>query len=136
VLVSQFSSKHMYQVLNPDEDTFILRGWNHNPTTKGKVWYLSRDKDRYGDKLLHCTVKVEQAKCFANREEKFYNPVEQPKLEDKAEEAVIAKVQAVHCRRSHASFDELSRLMKNAASEFEGIYEKDLVVWKEKQGNF
>ena len=136
VLVSQFSSKHMYQVLNPDEDTFILRGWNHNPTTKGKVWYFSRDEDRYGDKLLHCTVKVEQAKCFANREEKFYNPVEQPKLGDKAEEAMIAKVQAVHCRWSHASFDELSRLMKNAASEFEGISEKDLLLWKEKQGNF
>ena len=71
------------------------------------MWYYSRDEDRYGDKLLHCTVKVEQAKCFANREEKFYNPVEQ-----------------------------LSRLMKNAASEFEGISEKDLVSWKEKQGNF
>jgi hypothetical protein len=25
VLVTQFSSKHMYQVLNPDEDAFILR---------------------------------------------------------------------------------------------------------------
>jgi hypothetical protein len=47
--------------------------------------------------------------------------VEQPKLEDKVEEAVIAKVQAVDCRWSHASFDELSRLMKNAASEFEGM---------------
>jgi hypothetical protein len=62
--------------------------------------------------------------------------MEQPKLEDKAEEAVMAKVQAVHCRWNHASFDELSRLMKNAASEFEGISEHDLVLWKEKQGNF
>jgi hypothetical protein len=59
VLVFQFSSKNMYEVLNPYEDTFILRGWNHNPTTKGKMWYFSRDEDRYGDKLLHCTVKVE-----------------------------------------------------------------------------
>jgi hypothetical protein len=132
VLVSQFSPKHMYQVLNPDEDTFILRGWNHNPTTKGKVWYFSRDEERYGDKLLHCKVKVEQAKCFINRE-KIYNPVELP---EKAEEAVIAKLQTVHCRWSHASFDELSRLMKNAASEFEGISEKDLLLWKEKQENF
>jgi hypothetical protein len=78
--------------------------------------------------MLYCTVKVEQAKCFSNREEKFYNLMEQPKLEDKAEEAVMAKVQAVHCRWNHASFDELSRLMKNAASEFEGISEKDLVL--------
>ena len=93
---------------------------------------------------INCCIaqSKEQAKCFANREEKFYNPVEQPKLGDKAEEAeeaeeaVIAKVQAVHCRWSHASFDELSRLMKNAASEFEGISEHDLVLWKEKQGNF
>jgi hypothetical protein len=112
VLVSQFSSKNMYQVLNPDEDTFILRGWNHNPTTKGKVWYFSRDEERYGDKLLHCTVKVEQAKCFANREEKFYNPMVQPKLEEKAEQGIVEKVQAVHCRWNHASFDELNRLIK------------------------
>jgi hypothetical protein len=33
VLVSKFSSKHMYQVHNPDEDTFICIRWNHNPTT-------------------------------------------------------------------------------------------------------
>jgi hypothetical protein len=76
------------------------------------VWYFSRDEERYGDKLLHCTVKLEQAKCFANREEKFYNPKEQPKFEDKAEEAMVVKVQAVHCRWNHASFDELNRLMK------------------------
>jgi len=40
VLVSQYATKHMYQVLNPDEDTFILRGWDHNPDTRGKSWYF------------------------------------------------------------------------------------------------
>ena len=46
VLVSQYATKKMYQVLNPDEETFILRGWDHNPATKGKVWYFVRDEDR------------------------------------------------------------------------------------------
>jgi hypothetical protein len=108
----------------------------YNPTTKGKVWYFARDEERYGDKLLHCTVKIEKAKCFANREEKFYNPMEQPELEDSQEKSVIAKVQAVHCKWGHASFDELGRLMKNATSELKGISEKDLILWKEKQGKF
>jgi hypothetical protein len=71
---------------------------------------------------------VAQAKCFVNREEKFYNPMEQPELEDKQEKAIIAKVQAVHCKWSHASFDVLTRLMQNASSEFKNISEKDLVL--------
>jgi hypothetical protein len=79
VLVSQYSSKDMYQVLNPNVDTFILKGWEHNPKTRGKVWYFTCDEDRYGDKLLHCTISLEQAKCFAGREERFYNP-NKPKL--------------------------------------------------------
>ena len=37
VLVSNYSTRKLYQVLNPDEDTFILRGWNNNPVTKGKM---------------------------------------------------------------------------------------------------
>ncbi len=57
--------------------------------------------------------------------------MEQPELEDKQEKAVNDKVQAVHCKWSHASFDELTRLMKNVASVFKGISEKDLVLWKE-----
>jgi hypothetical protein len=40
---------------------------------------------RYGDKLLHFTVKVAQATWFAIREGTFYNPKEWPKLEDKTE---------------------------------------------------
>jgi hypothetical protein len=69
----------MYQVLNPNVDTLILKGWEHNPKTRGKVWYFTCDEDRYGDKLLHCTISLEQAKCFAGREERFYNP-NKPKL--------------------------------------------------------
>jgi hypothetical protein len=33
--------KEKYQVLIPDEDTFILKGWDYNPETRGKVWYIS-----------------------------------------------------------------------------------------------
>ena len=44
VLVSQYATKKMYQVINPDEDTFILKGWDHNPSTRGKVWHFIRDE--------------------------------------------------------------------------------------------
>jgi hypothetical protein len=37
---------------------------------------------------------------------------------------------------SHASFDELTRLMQIAANAFNGILLKGIVLWKEKQGNF
>jgi hypothetical protein len=71
VLASNYSTRKLYQVTNPDEDTFILHGWKNNPITAGKTWQFVRDKERYGDKLLHCTVKMEQAKSFASKE-KFY----------------------------------------------------------------
>jgi hypothetical protein len=73
VLVSQNATKKMYQVLNPNEDTFI--GWNHNPATRGKLWYFVHDEGRYNDKLLHCTLDIQEAKCFAVAKEKnFYDP--------------------------------------------------------------
>jgi hypothetical protein len=65
VLVSQYATKHTYQVLNPDKDTFILNGWDHILDTRGKSWYFVRDEEKYGDKLLHCTIGVQEAKCFA-----------------------------------------------------------------------
>jgi hypothetical protein len=69
----------MYQVLNPDEDTFIIKGWDHNPATTCKIWYFVRDEERYDDKLLHFTMSVNEAKCFAMTKEMiFYNPVEVP----------------------------------------------------------
>ena len=52
VLVSQFAMKKMYQVLNPDEDTFVLKGWDNNPETRGKVWYFIRDEQQYGNNLI------------------------------------------------------------------------------------
>jgi hypothetical protein len=62
VLVSQYATKHLYQVFNPNPDTFILKGWENNPDTKGKLWYFVRNEERYKDKLLHCTVDIQTAK--------------------------------------------------------------------------
>jgi hypothetical protein len=72
VLVSSYSTRKLYQVTNPDEDKFILRGWKNNPITAGKTWRFVRNEGRYGDKVLHCTVKIEQAKSFVSKETKFY----------------------------------------------------------------
>jgi hypothetical protein len=84
-LVSNYSTRKLYQVTNPDEDTFILRGWKHNQITAGKTWQFVRDEGRYGDKLLHCTVKIEQAKSFVSKETKFYRPDRVPVIDENEE---------------------------------------------------
>jgi hypothetical protein len=40
VLVSQYATHKTYQVLNPDENTFYIKGWDSNPDTIGKVCYF------------------------------------------------------------------------------------------------
>ncbi len=66
----QYVTQKLYRVLNPDKDTFNLKGRNHVPATKGKIWYIVCDEDRYQDKLLHCTININEAKCFAVSKEK------------------------------------------------------------------
>jgi hypothetical protein len=118
ILVSQYVMKKMYQVLNPDEDTFILKGWEHNPATKGNIWYFIRDEDRYNDKLLHCTVSIKQAKCFAiNKEKKFYDPARVP--EEQQHEKMNKLINAVYVRFSHASTGEMKRLLKLNLDDFQ-----------------
>jgi len=125
----------MYQVLNPNADTFILKGWDHNPRTKGKVWYFTRDEERYGDKLLHCTIAIEQAKCFAGRETKFYNP-DAPKTIKVEDDVILERVQGIHRKYDHASHHELERLFYCVPEEFANITLPDLKRWKETMGDF
>ena len=61
ILVSQYAAKKVYQVLNPDEDTFIL----NNPTTKEKIWCFICSEEGYDDKLVYCMTSVQNAKLFA-----------------------------------------------------------------------
>lgn len=101
VLVSQYATKHLYQVFNLIEDTFILKGWDHNPDTKGKLWYFVRDESRYNDKLLHCTVDLDTAQCFAVKNEKrFYDPARMPTAEE--HKKVNDIVEVVHVQFQHA----------------------------------
>jgi hypothetical protein len=44
VLVSQCAAKKMHQ--SSEEDTFILKGWDHNPMTRGKIWYFVCEEER------------------------------------------------------------------------------------------
>jgi hypothetical protein len=126
----------MYQVLNPSEDVFILKGWRNNPQTKDKVWYFVRDEDHYGDKLLHCTVKMEKAKCFAiSREDKFYDPVQPHKINEH-DDTKLNQVQHAHCRWNHASENELVAMLQLNIKELQGITKEDVGRWKEMMGNF
>jgi hypothetical protein len=135
VLVSQYATKKMYQVINPDKDTFILKGWEHNPTTRGKVWHFIRDVERYDDKLLHCTVSLKEAKCFAVQKElKFYDPAKVPEEHMHAKENKL--IEAMHIRFSHASAGELKRILKLNLNGFEEIRAADVDHWYQEYGRF
>jgi hypothetical protein len=120
-------------VTNPDEDTFILRGWKNNPITAGKTWQFVRDEERYDDKLLHCTVKIEQAKSFVSKETKFYRPDRVPIASDSEEER-IARVQEMHEQLSHASSYAMIRVIVADPNAF-NVTVAEIKLWKEKSGN-
>jgi len=125
----------MYQVLNPDEDTFILKGWEHNPEIKGKIWYFVHNKERYDDRLLHCTISVREAKCFAiSKETRFYDPAKVPKKQ--AHESLNKLINALHIRFAHASAGEMKRILKLKLNEFNDIQASDIDHWYQEQGRF
>jgi hypothetical protein len=64
ILVSNYSTRNLFQVINPNPDCFILRGWDSNPVTRGKQYVFKRDIVKYGDPLLHCTMSIETAKSM------------------------------------------------------------------------
>jgi hypothetical protein len=135
VLVSQCATRDMYQVINLDEDRFILRGWDYNPLTKGKIWYFVRDEECYDDKLLHCTVTLDQAKCFAvTKESQFYDPKQVPQVESSKKMNDV--VQVIHNRFGHASLNEMKNLMRQGIEEFAQITDDQLTVWQEERGAF
>jgi hypothetical protein len=136
VLVSQFATKQMYQVINPDKDTFILCGWEHNPNTRGKVWYFARDEERYKDKLLHSTVDLAVAKSFGiNKESKFYDPVG-IKSEEVCgnEQQKYCIIDTMHSRYQHASANEMKNMLDQ--NEWQGVTERDISSWYNNKGRF
>lgn len=135
VLVSQYATKQLYQVINPDEDTLILKGWSHNPMTRDRVWYFVRDKDRYKDKLLHCTMDIQEAKSFAiMKEQKFYDPRHMPSSEKYGE--INNLVDVLHAKFQHASTNELKRIIKMDKAELEAIESADVDRWYQERGQF
>jgi hypothetical protein len=134
VLVSQYATRSLYQVLNPNKDTFILKGWDHNPKTKGKLWYFVRDKSRYNDKLLHCTVDLKTAKSFGVKEKLFYDPPKTPESEKNARINDI--VDTIHIRFQHASANEMQNIIQMDCQEFNTLKLSDIDRWLDECGKF
>ena len=134
VLVSNYSTRGMFQVINPDEDRFILRGWDHNPRTKGREYVFIRDEERYGDPLLHCTMPIKVAKSFAGIE-KFYDPPREPNISDEESKETIARVEIAHRKWNHASAQELCRI-NGVDLGATGVSDKEVAVWKKLHGDF
>ena len=72
----------------------VLKGWDYSPRTKGKVWYFTRDEQRYGDKLLHCTIGLNKMKCFAGKD-KFYIP-KKPNVSESKNQDKMNRIQEIH----------------------------------------
>lgn len=106
----------MYQVLNPDEYTFILKRWEHSTAMGGKIWSLIHD-ERYDNKLLHCTMSVKEAKCFAvSKEHRIYDTVKAP-VEQKHDKQ-NKLIDTMHIRFSHSSRGELKMILTLNLIEF------------------
>ena len=54
-LLSQYTMSSRYQWINKSPHHFIIKSWPDMPGIK-EEWHFVRDYDRYGDRLLHCTV--------------------------------------------------------------------------------
>ena len=131
VLVSNYSTRDKFQVINPDPDTFILRPWKKE--MGGSEYVFIRDEERYGDPLLHCTLSLKTAKAFAGAE-KFYDPPMVPEVTETNHE-VIAKVEVAHRRFNHASAAELMRISETDP-DATGVLKTDIALWKAARGDF
>lgn len=130
VLVSVFATKQMYQVINHDEDTFILHGWDHNPNTRCKVWYFVHDEEQYKDELLHCTVDLEIAKRFGvDKESKFYDTIGIPGMEVYGNNQRYRVIDTMHSRHQHASSNEMKNMIKQNPNDWQGLTNKDIEDW-------
>ena len=85
--------------------------------TKRKKWKFIRDEARYGDNLLHCTVKLDQAKSLQSKEETFYRPNRVPDIDDD-ETVTIKRVQEIHEQLNHASSQEMNHIIAVNPKEF------------------
>ncbi len=110
----------------------MLKGWNHNSQTSGKSWQFIFGEARYGDDLLHFTIKLEQAKSLLSREEKFYRPGRMPSV-NAAEKETIMRVQEIHDRSHHASSNEMTQVITANPRVFNADA-VEIKLWKEKTG--
>jgi hypothetical protein len=135
VLVSQYESGAFYKWYTPDRDTMVLEGWPGSDIA-GKSWYFIRDRDRYGDNLLHCTLPIGTAKAFVSKgAQKFYNPTMVPVVDTVQGKKTIDRVQIVHRMYNHASANELIRRVNAGVGNLD-ITVEDIKYWKSNYGDF
>jgi hypothetical protein len=130
-LVSQYESGKHFQVFNPDPDTFILRGWPESEND-GKEFIFTRDEDKYGDKLLHCTM---HKNCFvAKLIEKSYPLYSPNELTSNSNNKSykLNQITVYHERLNHASAAMLSRLLPSINTD---ISTNDIEQWKKEIGD-
>ena len=135
ICISQAQSGKFFQVINPNPNLFILRGW---PGTiyKNREFYFERDFERYGDDLLHCMLNAKSEMALMARAT-FYNPSELPNPE-----VVGAKVEKfldlrrLHEYFNHASKSEMKRLIPQWFKSSILITESDVDEWWKLEGDF
>ena len=132
VLVSQEGIRKMYSVVevptldpNPDSwgNMFKLVG-RRATQWEGCEWTFIRDPERYGDKLLHCTLERTQAKRLASgrglerslsaKVKNLYDPpvpIDEDGLTPTAKESLV-RAELLHRRLDHAHSNEMDRFIE------------------------
>ena len=149
VLVSQDGVRKMYSVIemptsNPDPESwgnvFKLVG-RANTQWEGLEWTFIRDTERYGDKLLHCTLPRAHAKRLAGgrllektlsaKVKKFYDPpgpLDEDGLSAAAKESLV-RAEMLHRRLGHAHSNELLRFV-GACPGCSDVSSEDIETWR------
>jgi hypothetical protein len=136
-----------YQMVNPSRNIVLLQPWD--PDSNLPTWTFIRDRDRYHDALLHCTLP---RSVFLNRSSEgiessysFYQPKEVPiTTAVSPEEEAIARVDRVHQRYNHASAQAMDRLVQTEVNKISGTNTGDILnitrdeikLWKNIYGDY
>ena len=135
-LVSQHEIGGKYQMINPDKDTVILREWDSDGPGD---WIFKRDRQKYGDNLLHCSINTHRYMDQLLKEGCYslYQPeVVASESEIEKNKEILSRVQIVHERIGHCTADQLIRIVEaEVQSAVEpkarcGISVDDISIWK------
>ena len=140
-LVGYNQIKDDFQTWTTRSNELVMQGWPGGKQ-EGVRYVFKQDPERYGDVLLHCTMKRSAVKKTLHALNSFYDPAAPPNHEgiDIDHRSAIKRVQEVHARWGHVSAQGLIRMVEaEDENDFEaedrlGITVDEIKIWQEMEG--